>query len=184
MTQADKETTPGEPDIALLYQTCAPALLAYVRSHLVSQEDAEDLVVEVFLAAMESQTFAELSAGARQRWLWRVARNKVIDVYRRTGRRQQVNLELVADTLFEDERRGPEQSALQQEDYTNLYAHLHHLPARQQEILRMRFALGLPCRDIAQALKTQENVVRVTLSRTLNRLRSIYHARGREQGSE
>jgi RNA polymerase sigma-70 factor (ECF subfamily) len=174
MTQTDKHTTAGEPHIALLYQTCAPALLAYVRSHLVSQEDAEDLVVEVFLAAMESQAFAELSARARQLWLWRVARNKVIDAYRRAGRRQHVNLELVADMLFEDERRGPEQTALQQEDYRNLYAYLQRLPAHQQEILRMRFALGLPCREIAQALGTQENVVRVTLSRSLNRLRSIY----------
>lgn len=174
MTQADKHTTPGGAEIALLYQTCAPALLAYVRSHLVSQEDAEDLVVDVFLAAMESQAFTRLPVRARELWLWRVARNKVIDVYRRAGRRQQVNLELVAETLFEDERYSPEQSALQQEDYNNLYASLQRLPAHQQEILRMRFAQGLPCRDIARALRTQENVVRVTLSRTLNRLRSIY----------
>jgi RNA polymerase sigma-70 factor (ECF subfamily) len=177
MMQANKDTTPGEPDIAHLYQTCAPALLAYVRSHLASQEDAEDLVVEVFLAALENTAFASLPARAQQLWLWRVTRNKVIDVYRRAGRHRQVDLELVADMLFEDEQRGPEQSALQQEDYRNLYAHLHRLPAHQQEILRMRFGLGLPCREIAQALRTQENVVRVTLSRSLNRLRSIYRSR-------
>jgi RNA polymerase sigma-70 factor (ECF subfamily) len=177
MTQAKKDTTPGEPNIAHLYQTCAPELLAYVRSHLTSQEDAEDLVVEVFLAALENKAFASLPARAQQLWLWRVTRNKVIDVYRRASRRQQVDLELVADTLFEDEQYSPEYITLLQEDYSNLYAHLHHLPAHQQEILRMRFGLGLPCREIAQALRTQENVVRVTLSRSLNRLRGIYRSR-------
>lgn len=180
MTQANNDPTPGESDLALLYRTCAPALLAYVRSHLASQEDAEDLVVEVFLAAMESETFASLSARTRQLWLWRVTRNKVIDVYRRAGRRQQVHLDLLAETLFEEEGRSPEESALRQEDYRNLYAHLQHLPVRQQEILRMRFGLELPCRDIALALGTQENVVRVILSRSLNRLRRIYRYKREE----
>jgi RNA polymerase sigma factor (sigma-70 family) len=178
--QGNRHRAEVEQEVALLYKKYAPAMLAYVRMRVTSQEDAEDLVVEVFLAAIENATFASLTEKAQQLWLWRVTRNKVIDAYRRAKIRQSVALDSVADGLFEDEGVGPEYSALQQEDYMNLYAHLQNLPALQQEILRLRFGLGLSCGEIAARLGKQENAVRVTLSRSLNVLRNIYR-RGEEK---
>lgn len=179
--QTDMYTTQAEPEIALLYRKYAPGILSYVRIHITSQEDAEDLVVDVFLAAIESATFAQLSEKAKQLWLWRVTRNKVIDVYRRSRVRQGMNLDQTAQTLFEDEQFSPENAALRQEDYRDLYAHLQRLPAHQQEILRLRFGQDLSCGEIATTLKKQESVVRVTLSRSLNRLRKIYRGRREEE---
>jgi RNA polymerase sigma-70 factor (ECF subfamily) len=149
--------------------------------HILSQEDAEDLVVEVFLAALQNATFVTLSEKAKQSWLWRVTRNKVIDAYRRAKTRQNVTLEHVADGLFEDEMASPEYAALRQEDYRDLYAHLQSLPPLQQQILRMRFGQDLSCSEIATMLGKQENLVRVTLSRSLNLLRKIYRRRREEQ---
>src|SRR2546430_4701829 len=76
-----------------------------------------------------------------------------------------------------------EYSALQQEDYMDLYAHLQSLPPLQQQILRMRFGQDLSCSEIATTLGKQENLVRVTLSRSLNLLRKIYRRRREEQES-
>ncbi len=105
----------------------------------------------------------------------------MIDAYRRAKTRQSVTLDHVAEHLFEDEAFSPEYAALRQEDYMDLYAHLQGLPAFQQEILRLRFGQGLSSGEIATALGRQENVVRVTLSRSLNLLRSIYRRRKEEQ---
>jgi len=179
--QVDTPTTQAEPEIALLYRKYAPGILTYVRQHITSQEDAEDLVVEVFLAAIENAAFASLSEKAKQSWLWRVTRNKVIDAYRRSKVRQNVNLDHAAQYLFEDEQLSPENAALRQEVYMDLYAHLQSLPAHQQEILRLRFGQDLSCGEIATALRKQENVVRVTLSRSLNLLRKIYRRRREEE---
>jgi RNA polymerase sigma-70 factor (ECF subfamily) len=148
-----------------------------------SEEDAEDLIVEVFMAALENAKFAALSEKEKQLWLWRVTRNKVIDTYRRAKTRQNVTLEHVADGLFEDEMASPEYVALRQETYLDLYAHLQNLPPLQQQILRMRFGQDLSCREIATTLGKQENAVRVTLSRSLNLLRKIYRQRKEEQES-
>ncbi len=178
--QTDIYTTQVEPEIALLYRKYAPGILAYVRLHLPSQDDAEDLVVEVFLAAIESVPFASLAEKAQQAWLWRVTRNKVIDAYRRAKVRQSVDLEHVAGSLFEDEQGGPEHAALRQEDYQELYAQLQRLPAQQQEILRLRFGQELSCGEIARVLSKQEGMVRVTLARSLNRLRKLYRSRREE----
>jgi len=178
--QVNRHIALEEQELALLYRKHAPGLLTYARMHITSVEDAEDMVVEVFMAALENAKFAALSEKEKQLWLWRVTRNKVIDTYRRARTRQDVTLEQVADGLFEDEIAGPEYAALRQEDYMDLYAHLQRLPPLQQQILRMRFGQDLSCSEIAVRLGKQENVVRVTLSRTLNLLREIYR-RGREE---
>ena len=178
--QVNRDIALAEQEMALLYRNYAPGLLTYVRMRITSVEDAEDVVVEVFMAALENAKFAALSEKEKQLWLWRVTRNKVIDTYRRAKTRQNVTLEQVADGLFEDEMAGPEYAALRQEDYMDLYAHLQRLPPLQQQILRMRFGQDLSCSEVAARLGKQENVVRVTLSRTLNLLRKIYR-RGREE---
>jgi RNA polymerase sigma factor (sigma-70 family) len=183
MMQANRHMAQAEQEMALLYRKFAPGLLTYVRMRINSEEDAEDLVVDVFVAAIENAKFATLSEKEQQMWLWRVTRNKVIDAYRRAKTRQNVTLEHVADGLFEDEMAGPEYAALRQEDYLDLYAHLQSLPLLQQQILRMRFGQDLSCREIATTLGKQENVVRVTLSRCLNLLRNIYRRRREEQES-
>jgi len=179
--QANRHMTQAEQEMALLYRKYAPGLLTYVRMCVPSPEDAEDLVVEVFMAALEHAQFAAFSEKEKLLWLWRITRNKVIDAYRRAKTRQNVTLEHVADGLFEDEMSSPEYSALRQEDYMDLYAHLQSLPPLQQQILRMRFGQDLSCREIATTLGKQENAVRVTLSRSLNLLRKIYQRRKEEQ---
>jgi len=183
MMQANRHMAQAEQEMALLYRKYAPGLLTYVRMRIASAEDAEDLIVEVFMAALENAKFAALSEKEKQLWLWRVTRNKVIDTYRRAKTRQNVTLEHVADGLFEDEIASPEYAALRQEAYLDLYAHLQSLPPLHQQILRMRFGQDLSCREIATTLGKQENVVRVTLSRSLNLLRKIYRQRKEEQES-
>ena len=181
--QANRHIGLTEQEMAHLYGKYAPGLLTYVRIHIPSVEDAEDLVVEVFMAALENTKFAVLPEKEQQLWLWRVTRNKVIDMYRRAKTRQNVALEQVAEGLFEDEMVGPEYTALRQEDYTDLYAHLQSLPPPQQQILYMRFGQDLTCSEIAARLGKQENAVRVTLSRTLNLLRKIYRQEREEHVS-
>src|SRR5260370_34935241 len=98
--QANRHMARVEQAMALLYRKYAPGLLAYVRMRVPSPEDAEDLVVEVFLAALENAKFTVLSEKAQQLWLWRVTRNKVIDAYRRAKTRQNATLGEVAEGLF------------------------------------------------------------------------------------
>src|SRR5260370_29924273 len=98
--QANRHRALVEQEMALLYRKYAPGMLTYVRMRVPSPEDAEDLVVEVFLAALENAKFTVLSEKAKQSWLWRVTRNKVIDAYRRAKTRQTITLDHVAEGLF------------------------------------------------------------------------------------
>lgn len=165
--------------IAALYERYAPVILTYLRQHNITKEDAEDLLVEVFLAAMENTTFLALQEGAQLAWLQRVARNKVIDHVRRTTRRPIVDLDALTEVLPDDEHLAPEQVALRREDHAWLRARLAALPAQQQEVLRLRFAYGLRSHEIGQCLNKSDSAVRMLLSRAISFLRSIY---GQQEG--
>ncbi|HEU5379639.1 MAG TPA: sigma-70 family RNA polymerase sigma factor [Ktedonobacteraceae bacterium] len=180
--QQDLGTTLDNPSLALLYQRFAPVLFAYIYRHTSSREDAEDLLLEVFLAALEYSGFARLAAKEQENWLWSVARNKVIDHYRRNSRYAGVQLDLVLDDLYERDEDAPEYVMLRREEYAHLRANIEQLPALQQELLRLRFANDLRCAEIAIVLQKSEGAVRMLLSRTMKFLRAIYEkeARGRD----
>ena len=167
---------PAITTMATLYRQYAPAIHAYLARHTPNEEDAEDILVEVFLAALESEQFIALPEKAQLVWLWRVARNKMIDAYRRSTRRQSVTLEHVADSITDDDTIDPEYIALQQEEYHDLQIHIKSLSALQQEVLRLRFGQDMRCSEIAARMGKQEGAIKAMLSRTLNLLKNIYKA--------
>src|SRR5712691_3480952 len=67
----------GFMDISL-YDLYAPTIFMYVYQQLGHQQDAEDVLLEVFVAALSSERFAGLSNGEQMAWLRKVARNKDI----------------------------------------------------------------------------------------------------------
>jgi DNA-directed RNA polymerase specialized sigma24 family protein len=77
---------------ALLYRRHASTIFAYLRLHAPPREDAEDLLEEVFLAALERDNPMKFFQGAKsaeeeqRAWLRSVARNKLVDFYRRSNR--------------------------------------------------------------------------------------------------
>jgi RNA polymerase sigma-70 factor, ECF subfamily len=166
--------------LAELYQRYAHTLLVFIRRYVSTREDAEDVLLDVFLAASEQHALANMSEGEQLAWLRRVAHYKCVDAYRRARRRPALSLEEIADQAYDDEERGPEQLALRAEEHALLRDHLARLPEAQQEILRLRFANGLRCVEIAQMYNKREGTVRMLLSRALNLLRGLYKQQAEE----
>jgi RNA polymerase sigma-70 factor (ECF subfamily) len=168
------------PDLAVdaptwdvLYQRHAPVLFAYLFKQTASREDAEDLLLEVFLAAMERSNLEERSEQEQHAWLWAVARNKAADHFRQRKRHPSAPLKLVEETVLSDAALEPEQVLLKREAFAELFAQIEQLPALQQEVLKLRFGHGLRSAEIAQLLKKKEGAVRMLLSRALRVLRSL-----------
>jgi RNA polymerase sigma factor (sigma-70 family) len=160
--------------VTLLYHRHAPVIFGYLCLHTPSREDAEDILLDVFLGALQNENF--LTSGEEQQvaWLHRVAHHKLVDRYRQSTRRQFVSIEQMTDMLFDHEDSEPEQVALRREAYTQLLGMLKQLPLLQQQVLRLRFANGLRCTEIAAILGKREGTIRSSLSRALNLLRRIY----------
>lgn len=164
----------GDSAFAEFYQRHAYTLLAFIRRYASTREDAEDVLLEVFLAALENEVLAGLDEGEQLAWLRRVAHNKYVDLYRRAQRRQAVSLDSVVELLDEDEECDPERLVLRSEEYGLLHRSLANLSPPHQAVLRLRFAHDLRSPEIARRLNKSESAVRMSLSRALNLLRGTY----------
>lgn len=163
-----------------LYQRHAPGLFAYVYRQTASREDAEDMVLDVFLMVLRQPDFATFDEQKQVAWLWTITRHKVVDRHRRGVRQQHVPIDPLADTLYQDDELSPEREHLKHEEYTQLHRAIKALPEEQQEVLQLRFGSGLRCAEIAPILNKSEGAVRMLLYRTIRTLRDLYAAAGKE----
>ena len=168
-----KQSSYGEL-YAELYRRYASVLFAYAYQQTSSREDAEDIVLNVFLSVLQNQQFPTFDEQKQEAWLWTITRNKTVDHLRRATRRPQVSIEWLTEPLYLDEGCSPEQISLEREKYAQLASAVRKLPELQQEMLRLRFGHGLNSDEIGSVLEKSGSAVRMLLTRTLRLLRSLY----------
>ena len=165
-----------------LYGRFAGIILHYLFQQVSNEQDAEDLLLEVFLAALQDKSLINLPDGRQLAWLRRVARNKVIDRYRHIAL---VNLLPIEQALeMEDTALTPEQYTEQKENYERLYQSIAQLSSLQREVIRLRYRNGLRFYEIAEMLEKPEGTVRQLFVRTLRQLRTIYDQLERGNSNE
>ena len=89
-------------EMSLLFERFATPLLASLCQQVADRQDAEDLLLEVFPAALQNPSLLRFSAGGQLACLRRVARNKVIDHYRHCALFTSHPLALAADLMDRD----------------------------------------------------------------------------------
>jgi RNA polymerase sigma-70 factor (ECF subfamily) len=168
-----------DADMSLLFERFATPLLAYVCQQVADRQDAEDLLLEIFLAAIQNPSLLHFSSGGQLAWLRRVARNKVIDHYRHRALFTTHPLTLAEDLLDRDVT--PEQHVEDLETRAWLVQALDHLSPTQRELIRLRYVQELRLTQIAALLEKSEGTVRKMLSRTLRQLQTRYEQDARRK---
>ena len=159
-------------EVSTLYDRFAAIIFHYLFQQMSNKQDAEDLLLEVFLAALQDKSLSNLPAGQQLAWLKRVAHNKVIDRYRHVALLNLLPIEQVLE--MEDTALTPEQYTEQQERYEHLRQSIAQLSSLQRELIRLRYQSGLHFIEIAAILEKPEGTVRQLFVRTLRKLRTIF----------
>jgi hypothetical protein len=68
--QQDEDELDQNADSLSLYDRYGQAIFVYARLHVPSREDAEDVTLEVFTAALENDNFSGLQEGEKLAWLF------------------------------------------------------------------------------------------------------------------
>ncbi len=140
-------------------------LFGFVRKRVATDEDAEDLVQDVFqqmIITSLNEPIEQLSA-----WLYRVAGNKVIDWYRK---KKPVPLEnfavenedgesVIPDFLFADKGGLPDDLLNRQIFWDMLHDALKELPVDQREVFVMHELEGLSFKQIEKATGANQNTL-------------------------
>lgn len=174
MHQVNREQAWNETEFVLFYQAHASFLLDYLSMQTRTLEDAEDILVETFMAARQLPHLVHEQSRGQFAWLRQVARNKMVDYYRLQEQSHLFSLEKAWRLTDQEISINPEQAMVRTETLQHLQAAIQRLPAPQQELLRLRFAEGLRCPQIATHMGKRAGAVRTMLVRTLKTLRAIY----------
>ena len=139
----------------------------YVAARVGRPSDAEDLAQLVFVKALEALPRYELRGVPFGGWLFRLARNVVIDHVR--TRREHVTLDIIVQQSTEDD--GPDELAALRQDMDSVACALRRLTPEQREAIQLRFFAGLSAREAALAMGRQEGTVRGLQFRAIAALR-------------
>jgi len=136
-------------------------LFSFIRGHVKTDEDAEDILQDVwyqFSNAMDGEPIEQVSA-----WLFTVARNKITDKYRK---QKPVSIE---DFVYEDEDgevnykdllladfNTPEDDGLKKVFWEELFKALEELPEEQRQVFVWNELEDMTFREISE--KTGENI--------------------------
>ena len=133
-------------------------LKGFIRQRVNSVEDAEDVLQEVFYQLAETDRLMK-PIDQIASWLYTVARNRIIDLYRKkkttslpeydTGNYDEGDVEEMRSLLF-DNGSTPETEYLRSLVWIELEKALSELPPNQREVFEMNELQGISFKEISE----------------------------------
>ena len=138
----------------------------YIYYRVNQKEDAEDLTNDVFVRMLES---LDKQQGSFLPWLYQIAKNRIVDYYRKQDVRS--NTSDVGETIEYFESGGePIDKMFVREE---LKKGINQLTEDQQEVIILRFIEGFQANEVAEQLGKSPTAVRQLQYRALNQLRKM-----------
>ena len=145
----------------LLIEKYQDALFTFIFYSVKDEGTAKDILQETFLKALkEINNYKE--EGKFKAWLWTIARNKVMDFYRKA--KKLVPLE--EDTLEEQDETS--KKALGKIELSHIQNLIEALPSEQKEVILMRQYLSF--KEIAAVLNCPLGTVLARLNRAIKKI--------------
>ena len=174
-----RRASKGEAEaFGVLYDRYVDAVYRYVFYRVRNEAEAEDVTSDVFMRALRAIPKYE-PRQAFLAWLYRIARNAVIDRGRRRAGRTQVSFEDALAHPQGDRVVNPDEGLLALSDADALRVAMRQLTPLQQEVLVLRYVEGLDTKEISRLVGRRDGTVRGIEFRALTALRSLIPSRER-----
>jgi RNA polymerase sigma factor (sigma-70 family) len=159
-------------DISSLFEKERTRLRNFIRKRVADEWEAEDILQDVFYELIEAYRMMQPIEHATA-WLFRVARNRITDLFRKT-RPQQLELE----DLLPSPDAGPDAAYARAVLLEELEAALAELPANQREVFVAHEIEGRSFKELAAITGVSVNTLlsrkHYAVLHLRDRLRSIY----------
>jgi RNA polymerase sigma-70 factor (ECF subfamily) len=149
-----------------LYRSSRDDVFAYVATLLRDRAAAEDITALAFERAYRRRRTFDRRRGEERAWLFGIARNAALDELRRRSRRARLAVDPAAEAA--DAIADEDDVALRR---TAVRAALAKLPAREREIIALKFHAGMSNAELARVLGVSESNAGTLLYRTMEKLR-------------
>ena len=170
----------SDASFAILHNRYRKKVLGYICMFIRRQDVAEDIAQDVFVKAYRSLVEgAYHDSGKFVPWLMRIARNMVIDYYRKD-----LPISIEENSAIEVKLRGmstddsPEKAIIRKQQDRCLRMLVDELPKEQREVVILRYYIGLSFKEIA-------DFTDVSVNTALGRMRyAIINLKKRANGLE
>lgn len=157
-----------------LYGIYLDRIYRYVFYQIKDKMTAEDVTEEVFLKAWKAIKSCRGKEQTFSSWLYRIAHNHVIDIFRSQQKRWSVDMETVA------ELSQPTVEIETELDHREILDSITDLPPNQRQVIILKFIEGLDNLEIERIIGKSQGAIRVLQARALARLREKLSS-GREK---
>ncbi|MEZ4523760.1 MAG: RNA polymerase sigma factor [Thermomicrobiales bacterium] len=151
----------------LLYERYADRLYRYALSRTGSQTEADDIVSETIITALERLEQFDPQRGSFRGWLFAIATRKIAD-QRRGHRRfwKAINRRWQHDPPGDNAHA----LALRDDEHRRVHRAIQQLSEANREVVTLRFVADLPIAEIARTLHISEGAAKMRLSRSMREL--------------
>jgi RNA polymerase sigma factor (sigma-70 family) len=159
-------------DFEALYRSARDDVYAYVATLLHDGAAAEDVTAQAFERALRRRRSYDGRKGTPRAWLFGIARNAALDELRRRTRTAALAAEpadLAAPPADEEADRAIRRAVVR--------TALATLPAREREIVALKFHAGLDNAELARVLGVSPSNAGTLLHRAMTKLREAVDAR-------
>lgn len=160
-----------ESALAALYRQLQPPLLAYLRAQ--RPHEAEDVAAETWIAVAGGLSGFRGDEDDFRRWVFTIARRRLVDLVRREGRR--VRTVPLDDASGEPPGHAADAATEVLESLATRRALelVAALPPGEAEVVLLRVVAGLSAQDVAAITGRSAGSVRVLQHRALRRLAAL-----------
>jgi RNA polymerase sigma-70 factor (ECF subfamily) len=156
---------------------CEPALRAYLHKRFPALSDHDDLVQEAFIRLLNARREGRLTCA--KAFLFTVARNLAIDMFRRRGRTvTHESLSELAELPSLEEAADAASTIEHQHRLEVLIEAVVSLPERCREVMMLRHLDGLAYKEIAERLGISPNTVKVHMVKGVRDCTAFFRKQG------
>lgn len=186
MTVQPSSAEPGDADLlrryragdaaafTQLYERHRLGLFRFLMGLCGDQAIAEEVFQETWMSLIRSESVQREAAVLFKTWLYQIARNRLIDHWRKQGKYLQH--EEVFDEQLHDQaidEPDPERQLSLSQDQARIQAALADLPAEQREVFLLRAHSDLELHEIAELTRTPAETVKSRLRYALQKMRRL-----------
>ena len=156
-----------------IYRRFSGPVYGFFLHQVRDQQVAEDLTAGVFVEAIQAGARFSGSLAALRSWLFRIARNDLIDYWRHARRVQSEAIDDVddADLARAIPMDDPADAAISSVDRSQLLASVRRLSPEQRQVVLLRLSGDLSSSEIARVMGKSEGAIKALQYRALAVLR-------------
>lgn len=162
----------GDPDaVASLYDVYASRIYSYIYRRTSDPVTAEDLTGQVFLRMIEALRSGKGWRTSFSGWLYRIAHNLVVDLYRRRGQVKYIAIDDSPNLTTKD--NDPYRVAASRLDSDVLLRAINQLTEEQAQVVTLRFLEGYSIAEVADIMDKTDGAIKALQYRGVASLRRI-----------